>query len=189
MTAAAMILCINGFCQEETWHFRYNFKTAAYIQLAMLSKETKVFESNIIWHTVRDKRFMLIFLEEVETVSDIEEGIKKENWNDTLLFDFNTFRMYSAMEKKSYLFNATQLHLNSSGKYVSLDTLIDCSAKAHYLANPSPTLFANRGISVYKTGRFTFNLASSEKCGLRLPTFYERYKKFAFSPRRAPFAY
>lgn len=178
------------FAQEVPRHFRYQFKTAAYIQLTILPTETKVFTSYLIWNTICNSRFVLLYLEEVKTESDIEGGIEKVNWNDTLLFDLETYKLYSANERKCYQFLRKQIVLNKEGKFISGDTLIDCGRGVPDWASPTPTLrILRRGIDVYKTKKFTFKFLDEVKTEINIPSYYDRYRHFPFSAGKAPFAY
>ncbi len=184
-----IVLFQKASSQPAAQHFRYSFETAAYIQLEMLPSETMVFNTKAIWHTVRDNRFILLYLEEVNTESDIEGGIKKENWNDTLLFDLNTFKMYSANQKASYRFSRKQFPLDRNDRYVSKDTLVDCSAIIPAGATPSPTLFLNKGVRVYKTKRYTFKFIDTRAAEQNPEEYFVRFRNFRFSNTPLPFAY
>ncbi|RYG52761.1 MAG: hypothetical protein EOO01_06025 [Chitinophagaceae bacterium] len=191
---AILLICkaflfLQAGAQEQTQHFRYLFKTAAYIQLEMLPTETKVFDAQMIWHTVRDRRFMLLYIGEVKTESDIEGGIEKENWNDTLLFDLEKYKLYSANEKRCYRFNRKRFQLNREDRFISNDTLIVCSPQIPVWASPSPTLILNKGLKVYKTRRYTFMLIDAKKSEKKLAEYFERYQHFKFSNGESRFAY
>ena len=174
--------------QEASRHFRYNFKTAAYVQFEQLPKETKVAEVTIIWHTVRDSRFLLLYLEEVSSGSDFEGGLIRENWDDTLLFDLNTNKVYMYNSKKCHQYVKRYYQMNREGRIVSADTLIECLQTLPEFATPTPTLLVRKGgVNIFKTKRFTFKYLDEVASTFDLQGYFERYRYFTFSPAKAPF--
>ncbi len=142
---------------------------------------------------IRDDQLCLLVILESSIENEIlSSSAHSENYGDTLLFDSNTKRVYSSVEKKSYWYKLSVMEQPSvlSDTITLHDTTIVLSNRLDKLTNPSPTLKEmGKGVATYATKTFSFLYETSAQTNFSLYAVLNRYKNFAYTNQKTVFVY